>query len=448
MERASRSEAGAPRPSDDHALAVASSDSALFRAEVIAARRSQWLGTVLLAPRLSHRLLTLIGVLAGAAIVALLFGANYTRTARLSGWLVPQQGVVRVLAPRQGVVTALHVAEGDVVRKGDALATLSDETQSGALGDVQAEVARQMAGRRDSLLAEREQQRRLFAQQQRALAERHAAMGDEARQFEREVELLKARVAIARRNEAMHREQFSQGYISEMRLQLVESETLEQVVRLGALERNLMTARREQAVVATELAGLPLKLQKEVALLDRSLSQLGQERVEVEARREIVVPAPGDGTVTAIQAVVGAAAGNTLPLMSIVPRDHQLDAHLYGPSRAVGFVRPGQRVLLRYQAFPYQRFGHHAGVVGSVSRTAVNPSDLPSPLAATGGAATAGEPLYRITVQLAQQAVNAYGESKALQPGMSLEAEVALEQRRLYEWVVEPIQAVTGKWHR
>lgn len=448
MERASRSEAGAPRTADGHALAVAASDSALFRAEVIAARRSQWLGTVLLAPRLSHRLFALIGVLAAAAILALLFGANYTRTARLTGWLVPQQGVVRVLAPRQGIVTALHVAEGDVVRKGDALATLSDETQSRSLGDVQAEVARQMSGRRDSLLAEREQQQRLFAQQQRALAERHAAMGDEARQLEREVELLKARVEIARRNEAMHREQFRQGYIAEMRLQLIESETLEQVVRLGALERSLMTARRERAVVATELAGLPLKQDKELALLDRSLAQLGQERVEVEARREIVVPAPGDGTVTAIQAVVGAAAGNTLPLMSIVPRDNKLDAHLYGPSRAVGFVRPGQRVLLRYQAFPYQRFGHHMGVVGSVSRTAVNPSDLPAPLAATGSAAAAGEPLYRISVQLAQQAVNAYGESKELQPGMSLEAEVSLERRRLYEWVIEPIQAVTGKWHR
>lgn len=447
MDRASPSEAGVPRTIDDHALTAAPSDSALFRAEVIAARRSQWLGTVLLAPRLSHRLFTLLGVLGAAAILALLFGADYTRSARLSGWLVPQQGVVRVLAPRQGVVTALHVAEGDVVRKGDALATLSDETQSRALGDVQAEVARQMAGRRDSLLAEREQQQRLFAQQQRALADRHTAMGGEARQLEREVELLKARVEIARRSEAMHREQFRQGYISEMRLQLIESETLEQEARLGALERSLMTARREQATVAVDLAGLPLKLQKEMAMIDRSLAQLGQERVEVEARREIVVPAPGDGTVTAIQAVVGAAAGSTLPLMSVVPSDHKLDAHLYGPSRAVGFVRPGQRVLLRYQAFPYQRFGHYLGEVGSVSRTAVNPSDLPAPLA-TAGSATASEPLYRITVQLAQQAVNAYGESRVLQPGMSLEAEVSLERRRLYEWVIEPIQAVTGKWQR
>jgi membrane fusion protein len=451
MERASRSEAGAVRTFDEHALASVAADTALFRAEVVAARRAQWLGTVLLAPQLSHRVFTLVGVLAAAALLALAFGAHYTRTARVSGWLVPQQGVVRVMAPRQGVVTALHVVEGAIVRKGDALFTLSDELQSAALGGVQVEIARQMAGRRDSLLAERGQQQRLFAQQQRALGERLAAMGDEARQLEREVELLKARVDIARRNEAMHREQFRQGYIAEMRLQLVEAETLEQVVRLGALERSLMSARRELATVGAELEDLPFKLSKELALLDRSLAQLGQERVEAEARREIVVSAPGDGTVTAIHAVVGAGINSTLPQMSIVPADNPLEAHLYGPSRAVGFVRPGQRVLVRYQAFPYQRFGHHEGVVASVSRTAVNASDLPAPLAGQGaggaaGSSSSGEPAYRIVVALASQAVSAYGEPKALQPGMSLEAEVALERRRLVEWVLDPIHAVTGKW--
>lgn len=440
----------AQRP-DAETLPADTARTPLFRAEALAERRTPWLGAVLLAPQLSHRVYTTVAVLAAAAILALMFGASFTRTARLNGWLVPPQGVARVMAPRPGVVTALHVAEGDGVRKGDALVTLSDETQSRSLGDVQAEVARQMAGRRDSLLAEREQQQRLFAQQQRALTERHAAMGRELQQLEREVELLKARVEIARRNEAMHREQFAQGYIAEMRLQLIESETLEQTVRLGALERSLMTARREQSVVATELAGLPLKQAKELALLDRSLSQLGQDRVEVEARREIVVPAPGDGTVTAIQAVVGAAAGSTVPLLSIVPANRRLEAHLYGPSRSVGFVQPGQRVLVRYAAFPYQRFGHHEGVVESVSRTAVSQADLPAPLAgvaggAAGGSAAVAEPIYRIVVALTNQSVAAYGQTMALQPGMSLEADVSLEKRRLAEWVLEPLYAVTGKW--
>jgi membrane fusion protein len=442
--------AGAAATPGTEVLPAVTVSTPLFRAEALAERRTPWLGAVLLAPQLSHRVYTTVAVVSAVAILALLFGASFTRTARLNGWLVPPQGVVRVMAPRPGVVTALHVTEGARVRQGQPLVTLSDELQSSVLGGVQAEVSRYLGERSRSLRDERDQQRSLLEKQQRALTERLGAMRREEAQFSREIELLNARVAIARRNESLHREQFKQGFISEMRLQIVESEALEQVARLSALERSLMTLRREKLAVSAELSELPLRLGKEIASLDRGVAQVGQERAEAEARREIVVQAPGDGTVTAIQAVVGAAAGNSVPLLAIVPADHRLEAHLYGPSRSIGFVQPGQRVLLRYPAFPYQRFGHHEGVVASVSRTAVSPADLPAPLAGVSigaGAGGAAEPIYRIVVELASQSVTAYGQTMALQPGMSLEADVSLEKRRLAEWVLEPLYAVTGKWH-
>ena len=424
----------------------------LFRHEVLAAHQAQWLGTVLLTPRLSHRVFTLAGALAAAAIVALLFLGHFTRTARVNGTLVPQLGVVRVFAPRPGVVTALHVREGQPVRQGEPLLTLSDELQSATLGAVQAEVARQQAQRRDSLLDEHGQQQRLLAQQQRALAERVAALSSELQQSEREIAVLRARRAIALRNEKLHQEQFREGFISEMRLQLVEAERLEQDARLGALERNRMALERERMTVQAELADLPLKMQKELALIDRNLAQLGQERAEAEARREIVVPAPQDGTVTSIQAVRGAAATTAVPLLAVVPGGSRLEAHLYGPSRAVGFVQPGQRVRLRYQAYPYQRFGHHEGVIESVSRSAVSPAELPPQLAgiadqadAAAAPGTRAEPIYRIVVRLERQDVQAYGQSFALQPGMALQADVLLERRPLYQWVLDPLYTVTGK---
>lgn len=422
----------------------------LFRPEVLAERRTQWLGTVLLAPQRSHRAFTLVAALAAAAIIALLFFAEFTRTARVNGWLVPHEGMVRVFAPRPGVVTGLHVTEGAPIRRGELLLTLSDELQSATLGATQAQIARRLAERRESLLDERHQQERLLAQGQRALADRVAALRSEQTQIEREIELLQARVAIAARVAAMHSDLHKQGFISEMRMQQVEAERLEQRARLGALERNRLTIVRERLSVEAELKDLPLKSRKEIAGIERGIAQLAQERAEAEARREIVVPAPQDGTVTAIQAVMGANAGTSVPLLSIVPHDARLEAHLYSPSRAVGFVRPGQRVLLRYQSYPYQRFGHYEGMVASVSRSAVSPGELPPQLAGltslTGAAGSAtAEPIYRITVALARQTVTAYGRPVTLQPGMLLEADVALERRRLYEWILDPLYAVTGK---
>ena len=130
-----------------------------------------------------------------------------------------------------------------------------------------------------------------------------------------------------------------------------------------------------------------------------------------------------------------------------------MQAQLFAPSSAVGFLRPAQRVQLRYQAFPYQKFGHHPGQVLQVSRTPLQAADLASlPLSAgsvTGvgadGTPLAAEPLYRITVALDEQTVQAYGVAQPLVAGMQLEADVLLDRRRLIEWIFEPLLSVTGR---
>jgi membrane fusion protein len=117
----------------------------LFRTEVLAERETRYLGTVLLAPRRSDRWFTLAAVLVTVAILALLFFGEFTRKARINGWLVPEQGLVRVVAPQPGVVSGLFVKEGQGVHKGQRLLTLSGEMQSTTLGPTQAEVARRGA---------------------------------------------------------------------------------------------------------------------------------------------------------------------------------------------------------------------------------------------------------------------------------------------------------------
>ncbi len=421
----------------------------LFRSEVIEARQTQWLGTVMLAPRASFRWFTLAGVTAAAAIVALLCFGEFTRTARVNGWLLPQEGVVRLQAPRPGIVGNLDVKEGAQVHKGDRLLTLSDELQSARLGATQAQITQRLSERRASMAEERSQQQRLLAQQDRALASRVAARRAEEEQIQSEISLFRERVEIAERSVALHRKLNAEGFISEMKVQQVQSELLEQRTRLAAAERSRLTAVRERMNIEAERADLPLKLGRDTALLDRGMAELEQERAEAEARREIVVVAPHDGTVTAIHAVPGAKADTGTPLLSIVPPTSRLEAHLYAPSRSIGFVRTGQRVQLRYQAFPYQRFGHYEGVVAAISRAALSPAELPAQLAGltsvTGVAGSAAaEPIYRITVSLTSQTVTAYGAQTPLQPGMTLEADVALERRRLFEWMLDPLYAVTG----
>jgi len=142
-------------------------------------------------------------------------------------------------------------------------------------------------------------------------------------------------------------------------------------------------------------------------------------------------------------AEVGQSVDGNRPLVSIVPQGARLRADLYAPSRAIGFVKPGDKVLIRYQAYPYQKFGHQQGEVETVAKTALPTTELNG--LPTAQSNNGSEPLYRVSVKLAAQSVNAYGKPQALQAGMLLDADVLQEQRRLYEWVLEPLYSLTGK---
>jgi len=424
----------------------ATAEVPLFRPEVLAERQVQWLGPVVVKPRASHRWFAMLSVAAAGGLLALLFGATYVRKAHVSGWLVPDQGVARVFAPQSGVVTKFLAKEGQEVRQGQPLLVVSTEQQSMALGNTQASIARTLAMRRDSLDDEARQNQQLLRQQSAALSARISAIATEQEQLKEEIALQQARLDLARKSEERQSELRKRGFISDQQVQTATEARLDNASKLRVLRRNLTELQRDRLGLEGDLRDLPLKFQAQIAAVERNSAAVAQELAEVEARREIVVPAPRSGTVTAIQAEAGGAVTPAVPLLSILPAGGRLEAHLYTPSRAIGFVRRGQRVLLRYQAYPYQKFGHYGGVVASVARSALNPAELPAQLSGlANGGERSGEPVYRVTVRLDRQTVTAYGQPVALQPGMQLEADLLVERRRLIDWVLDPLYSFTGK---
>jgi membrane fusion protein len=150
--------------------------------------------------------------------------------------------------------------------------------------------------------------------------------------------------------------------------------------------------------------------------------------------------APVNGLVSAQLVQQGQSVQPGQVVLTILPANSPLQAHLLVPSRAIGFVDHGDAVQVRYQAFPYQKFGHYQGKVLRVSRTALGNAELNSL-----GVAQPQEPMYRVVVELDQQFVKAYGKAEALRPGLLLEADILGDQRKLWEWLLEPLYSVSGK---
>jgi membrane fusion protein len=413
--------------------------TALFRPEVAEAQRQSWLGQVQLVRPLSLTLLTTAVLCVLALVLAFLFLGEYTRKARIGGVLVPDLGVIRLVPPVQGRVLERRVQEGQAVRAGDVMFVLALEASTLST-DVQARVLRSLDERRRSLEDAARQQAQLAEGEQLSLQRRLDEMKREQQQIEAEAALHRQRLALAQqaldRLESLSRDQF----ISPAQVQTKKEELLGLRAQAQALERQRATLARDRAALEGEKRGLPVQLKSRQGAIARDLAALSREAAEQDAVRQIVVRAPQDGTVSAVLADAGQSVSPASALASLVPAGAQLQAHLFAPSGAVGFVRPQQEVRLRFEAFPYQKYGHQTGHVLQVSRTPLAAPELAGlPLSVPAGADGAAEPMFRITVAMDHAELKAFGAAQPLVAGMRMEADVLLERRRLIEWLFAPV---------
>jgi membrane fusion protein len=411
-----------------------------FRPEVSASRANNWLGEIALVRPLSVSLLTLAFTAFSLLAAAFLLLQDYTKKARVVGTVLPAVGIVKIVAPSGGmIVRDILVVEGATVRAGDALVVLSAE-RSNANGGVESAISRLSEGRRESLAREAERQRALAGFAMDAQRSRLAGLRKERALLEGEFEAHRRRIHLTRSRANRFEQLERKGFISPMQREQQQEELLDAELRIAALLRQQLSADREIASVESDLRTADMKSRSQIDALQRESNAIAQGEVENDAHREMLIRAPRDGIVSTLLAERGQPAmpGATLAMLS--PEGAEMEVHLFAPSRSIGFIRPGQEVQLRYQAYPYQKFGIHRGTVVAVSKSAVAPAEIPQPMAEASR-----EPVYRIRVALERQRVLAYGEPQPLHAGMAVEADVVLDRRRLIEWVFEPLYSLAGR---
>jgi len=411
-----------------------------YRAEVRAERERAALGTIVLIRPLSLVALTAVAVAIAVIVLAYLSFAEHAKKAPLAGTLVPASGAIRIVAPHAGLVRERRVREGERVAAGQALLRLVDARSTLDDGPVGTAMLGHAHRRLLDMRRQREETAAAAEGEKRALVDRIAGIDAEAALLDQEVATLVARERLARDSLQRYAALEHRGFVSAAQRQQKEEEALEQRTRRHAVERARLAMARERTGLQAAMREADARLRVQLAALDAQLAQLAQEQVERRAQADALVAAPASGTVATLLVEPGQLAGPGATLLTLLPDGSPLEAHLYAPSRSIGFIRTGQEVLLRYPAFPYQKFGSHRARVASVSRSALAPAEL-------GYVAPDGtrEPLYRIKVELASQTVTAYGRAEPLQAGMEVQADVLLDRRRLIEWLFEPLFSLAGR---
>jgi len=410
----------------------------LFRQQAIDAQREKLLGEVSLARPVPLWIFTLLALVFAMSLMTFAAWGEYARRERVDGYLALDSGAARILASEPGTVAEILAKEGDEVQLGQPLIRLSFErgTSSGTTSSelVQREISERIAG----LEREQLQVRQLNAQQSDALRRKIADLERELVQFQTEIRAQETRAASARTEFQRAEELFKDKFYSESKLIEFRNNVLDQQVKIETLKRQRASVERELSSAQSEFPSLGLKTQTQLDQIRRQISELQQGSVQEEAKRENVIRSPLHGIVTNVAVSRGETVAESAPLAVVVPRGSGLHAELLVPTRAIGFVQPGQEVVLRYDAFPFQRFGQYRGTVEQVSRTVWSAGEKVGPLQAK-------EPVYRVDVKLDAQDVVAGSQKLPLRSGMMVNADILQEKRTVWEWIFEPVLSLKGR---
>nr|MBH1360105.1 HlyD family efflux transporter periplasmic adaptor subunit [Stenotrophomonas maltophilia] len=362
---------------------------------------------------------------------------QYTRRETVTGQLVPASGLINITALSPGTVARLHVEDGQSIQPDEVLMEISSDQDTVRLGATRASIDEQLAEKEGRYRADLVSQDSVARHQREALVARESLIRRQLDQVGEQVALQAEEVegsqALLERIEPLGKG----GYISAFEIQRQQAVVRAARSRKAELQRQGLELQQQLAAAQESLAKLPLEDATRRNEIVRELADVAQSQAQNDLQRGTLFRARQGGVVAALLVKTGQMVSAGQPMITILPGDAKLQAQLLIPSRAIGFIAPGNRVILRYEAFPYQKFGQQYGRVSIVSRSALTPAEHS---ALTGRLPPADQgPLYRVDVELDRQYVSAYGIKESIRPGMALQADVLIERRRLIEWLFEPL---------
>lgn len=371
-----------------------------------------------------------------------IYSASYTRKAHLSGIVMPSSGLVKITPQYNGYVKKLTAAEGQHVAAGEPLYHISGEHYNAQGAGMLAAMSLSLKMQHAMLASQQTLESRDNRQQQEAIKQRIASLLPQMQSAEQRLLLAEHQVVLATSVMGRYQKLAGTHYVSKVEYQQKQIEVSAARQNVEDRRQGLLQMHTAMKTAEDDLKHLIVQGESRKAELDRQLQGIAQQQEELAGQENFTLTAPISGTVAAVLARQGQPVRTSVPVMTLMPDNARLQIELYATSKHAGFIRPGQRVALRFAAFPYQKFGVQYGAIREISRTTLTPADL---LTLSPVTWKEDEGHYRVIVEPESTFILAYGKNEPLRPGMTLEGDVSLDTRHLWEWLTEPIWSLKGK---
>lgn len=386
-------------------------------------------GRIILPSMPGASLIACLGVTFVVAGLTFASVAPLSVTVAARGSLTPEGGMIRLTAQQGGEVASVQVVEGAFVQTGQIIAVmnLAPALPQGDAGEaVMVQFREEQQGAQASAAADL---LRLYTERSRLVAKQQS-LATELSETRNQQRIAHEQYEIAQAELSRSEEIAARGYLTRRDLDARRSSTLAAEARRSQVVNAVHTLERELADTRSELALIPVQISSANAAARVVGAQLDQRQTEAAAHNGYLVKAPVSGRLMRLDASAGASVEAGGEIAMIYPQGASLEAELFVPAEAIGSLRVGQQVNLRYRAFSYRTFGAALGRISNLSNVGT-----------TMGTAASGAPtpLYRVTVDIPSELVRAWGESRPLTPDMPVDADIVIDKRTAFQLLFAPL---------
>lgn len=211
-------------------------------------------------------------------------------------------------------------------------------------------------------------------------------------------------------------------------------------------QNNLLGLSGQNEQNALQITALESQIHIQAAEFDNQIYQmelqryeLQKERQNIDATGDIIVCALAGGRIDSLSVTVGQMVNSGDSLLQIIPQN--IDRYalvLWVPNDAIPYIAAGDKVNVRYDAFPAEKFGQFAGTVSVISKAPASPQEMLTYQGAPKAALTAAVPYYKVIVIPEKQSIAYDGKRLSLENGMKAQSTLFLEKRKMYQWMLSP----------
>ncbi|ECQ4696115.1 HlyD family secretion protein [Salmonella enterica] len=397
-----------------------------------------WRGRALLLPGIPPLLVISVCIIFLTVFITFVIMGSYTRRVNVSGEITTWPRPVNIYSSVQGFIVKQFVTEGQEIRKGEPVYQIdvSRSTSSGVVSDNQRKDIENQIVRIANIISRLEDSKKATLQ----TLEKQKMQYQEA--FERSTAIVRRAeegIIIMKNNMNNYRTYQKKGLINKDQL-------TNQTALYYQQQNNLLSLSGQNEQNALQITSLESQIKIQAADFDNRIYQMELQRYELQkelintdVNGEVIIRALSDGKIDSLSVTVGQMVSAGDSLLQIIPdkiKDHYLV--VWAPNDAVPYINPGDRVNIRYEAFPAEKFGQFSATVLLVSKTPASSQEMLTYQGAPKNNQNTSVPYYKIVVRPDLQEIRYDGKFLPIENGMKAQGTLFLEKRKIYQWMLSP----------